>query len=108
MKRLIDSKKNVILLVFFLFVLTFNNATAQDDMLCVGRYWTEDEGNKMLKEFQKQWNDKDSWEKRADMIRQGIIDGLKIEQMPKVGNKFNPIITQNYAYGRLYHPEYCY
>jgi len=94
MKCFIRLKKNLILLIVLFFVSTINGVFAQNDMLCMGRYWTEDEGNKMLKEFKKQWDDKDSWEKRAAVIRQGIVDGLKIEQMPKVSNTFSPIVTR--------------
>ncbi|NQU53599.1 MAG: acetylxylan esterase [Bacteroidetes bacterium] len=76
-------------------LLTFGYlGSAQENMLCQGSYWTEDEGNLMLKEFGKEWNDKASWEKRAEVIRKGIIDGLKLEQMPEPSDDFNVIITK--------------
>ncbi len=65
---------------------------AQSDLLCQGSYWTEDEGNQMMKQFASQWSDKASWEKRADIIRNGIIKGLRIEEMPKENFPFKPII----------------
>lgn len=65
---------------------------AQSNNLCQGHYWTEDEGNQMMKQFASQWSDKASWEKRADIIRQGIINGLRIEEMPKEDFPFKPII----------------
>lgn len=42
---------------------------SQKDMLCVGKYWSEDEANIKMKEFATKWNDLKSWEERADIIR---------------------------------------
>jgi len=61
-------------------------------MLCVGGHWTEDEANLEMKEFRSSWNDLDSWKKRADMIRQGIMDGMQLEKMPVIEGQFHPII----------------
>ncbi len=94
MKRYVSVKRTAVFMVLLLTVLVVKNVFAQENMLCQGRYWTEDEGNKKLKEFKSYWSDKASWEKRADIIRQGIIEGLKFNQMPKVGNTFHPIINQ--------------
>jgi len=67
-------------------------AFSQDNMLCVGNHWTEDEANLMMKKFAKQWHDQASWEKRANIIRQGIIDGMQFDKMPEIEGNFNPII----------------
>ena len=56
--------------------------TGQESMLCVGGQWTEDEANLQMKEFRSSWNDLESWEARADMIRKGIIHGMQLEKMP--------------------------
>ena len=68
----INMKK--IFLLAFLFVGTISNA--QDDMLCMGRHWTEDEANLVMKDFASQWDDLESWEARATTIRNGIISGM--------------------------------
>ena len=81
----------VILLLISLTVNTYG----QDTMLCVGNYWTEDEAKVMMKTFSQQWSDKVSWEKRAQQIRQGIIEGMKLPQMPKLSGQFKPIITHH-------------
>ena len=81
-------KKMSFLLVLFLCM----QLQAQDEMLCRGYYWTEDEGNLKLKEFASEWDDVESWEQRARLIRQGIIDGLRLEEMPEISGNFNPII----------------
>ncbi len=65
---------------------------AQTDHLCQGHYWTEDEGNQKMKEFAAQWSDKVSWESRADVIKKGIINGLRLEEMPQEHFPFQPII----------------
>lgn len=82
---------------FLLIVLLFwgKNSFSQDDMLCVGNYWTEDEANLKMKEFAATWDDRASWEKRAATIKQGIIDGMKLDKMPDMKGKFNEKITNS-------------
>ena len=84
------------LIFFVLFVLNLNGFS-QENYLCRDKYWTEDEGNIKLKEFASQWSSLESWEKRADVIRKGILDGLKFNQMPKVSNEFNLIVTHTFT-----------
>ncbi|SHJ94349.1 alpha/beta hydrolase family protein [Pseudozobellia thermophila] len=74
---------------FLLFISSFQ---AQDNMLCVGRYWSEDQGNLMLKKFASEWNDLPSWEARSERIKQGIIEGMQLNKMPKSNGNFNAII----------------
>ncbi len=64
-------------------------------MLCVGRYWTEDEANLKMKEFASTWNDLESWETRAGIIKKGIIEGMKLDEMPKIDGHFNAKITNS-------------
>ncbi|MBN1998505.1 acetylxylan esterase, partial [candidate division KSB1 bacterium] len=61
-------------------------------MLCVGHYWTEDKANLMMKKFSKEWENLQSWEKRADIIRRGIIHGLQLDKMPEIHGEFHPIV----------------
>lgn len=68
------------------------SAIGQDSLLCVGHHWSEDEANLMMKKFSKEWDDLASWVVRADMIRQGIIKGMKLDKMPKITGEFHPII----------------
>jgi cephalosporin-C deacetylase-like acetyl esterase len=64
-------------------------------MLCQGRYWTEDEANLKMKGFASTWNNKASWETRADMIRKGIIEGMQLDKMSKYENAaFNAIVSE--------------
>lgn len=61
---------------------------AQDNMLCVGRYWTEDEANLMMKQMASEWSDLDSWQQRAKKIRENILAGLQWDKMPKIEGNF--------------------
>jgi hypothetical protein len=83
---------NCLSLVFTLIIATNTPLKAQDKMLCRDAYWTEDEAALMMKKWATEWKTKADWEKRADVIRQGIIKGMKFDQMPKVENNFKPII----------------
>jgi len=61
-------------------------------MLCVGGHWSEDEANLKMKEFQSSWNDLESWEARAAMIKRGIMDGMQLDRMPVIEGQFMPLI----------------
>ena len=113
-----------IYLALILFFSIFMTGNAQDEMLCRGKHWTEDQANLMMKKFSGEWNDLPSWEKRAGMIKQGIIKGMKLDQIPEVDGAFNVIIRNTrtmdgyiveniafesfpgfYVTGNLYRPE---
>ena len=53
---------NLKTLIIILLFATNININSQDHMLCVGRYWTEDEANLQMKKFLMLWDDIDSWE----------------------------------------------
>jgi hypothetical protein len=38
-------------------------------MLCVGKYWSEEQAKDKMKEFGEQWNDLKGWEARRAVIR---------------------------------------
>jgi dienelactone hydrolase len=46
-----------------------------------------------MKEFAASWNDLNSWGKRAETIRKGIIKGMKLDQMPEIKGNFHEKIT---------------
>ena len=79
-------------LTFILATVAGINIYPQENGLCVGHYWTEDEANLKMKEFAEQWNDIDSWEKRAEIIKQGMIKGMQLDKMPEIIGNFKPII----------------
>ena len=85
-------------LLLFILVTTFWSVKSQENSLCVGHHWTEDEANLKMKEFAKTWSDKVSWESRAKRIKQGIIEGMKLDQMPNITGSFNAKITNSRAF----------
>lgn len=91
MKNL-KSVKHLLLLVLFFAGL---NSSGQEDMLCVGHHWTEEEANVKMKKFATTWNDLESWKSRAGIIKKGIIEGMKLDKMPEIEENFNAKITNN-------------
>jgi dienelactone hydrolase len=47
-----------------------------------------------MKKFASEWDDKVSWEKRAEVIRQGIIDGLQISKLSEIKGNFNAVVSK--------------
>ena len=66
-------------------------------MLCRGSYFTEEQGKAALQQFAATYHDKASWEQRADIIREGIIKGAGLEELPQ-NTPLNPIIHSKKAY----------
>lgn len=85
-------KKLILICAMLIFVIVQQKSLAQENMLCQGAYWTEDEAAAMLKQWASEWTTRADWDKRAEIIRQGLITGMKLNQMPKVDNTFKPII----------------
>lgn len=62
------------------------------DQLCQGDHWTPQEANRQLKVFASAWSDRATWEDRAKVIREGILEGLAWKQMPKDPGSLAPLI----------------
>lgn len=62
------------------------------NLLCMGHHWTEDEANLQMKAFAATWHDRASWEARAAVIREGIINGMQLPAMPERDRSLEPII----------------
>jgi len=84
--------KQILIISLFL-ILSTVLTVAQKNMLCQGAHWTEQEGYLMMKKFASEWNDKASWEKRAKVIKEGIIKGMQLDKMPKIKGNFNLVIN---------------
>ncbi len=82
------------ILLFGAILISFLPTTviSQDSLLCMGHHWTEDEANLKMKEFKEEWDNLESWESRASIIKQGIIEGMQLNNMPDIEGKFHPII----------------
>lgn len=88
------TKESALILIFLATSFISSDVYCQETNLCVGNYWTEDEAKGIMVKFSEQWTDLASWEKRADLIRNGIINGMKLNKMPAISGKFNPVITR--------------
>jgi uncharacterized protein len=75
------------LLLVTLLLLSRAASFAQPDPnhpdLCQGAYYTEAQGAQVLHDLSSQYHDRASWEKRAALIRQGIIEGAELQHMPR-------------------------
>ena len=80
------------MLAISLALLLFQPLSGQEPLLCMGAHWSEDDANLMMKTFASKWDDLETWEKRADLIRQGIIEGMQLEKMPVAEGNFRPVI----------------
>jgi len=79
-------------LLLLLFALLFSSVSGQEPLLCVGAHWSEDEANLMMKKFESNWEDLETWEYRAEIIRSGIIMGMQLDKMPVIEGRFHPVI----------------
>jgi dienelactone hydrolase len=55
---------------------------AQEMTLLRGRAYTEPQGKEKLAEKAKLYNDKTSWQQRADVIRAGVREGMQLGKLP--------------------------
>ncbi|UTA69527.1 alpha/beta hydrolase [Emticicia sp. 21SJ11W-3] len=108
------------------FILAGNVALAQYNPekpdLRQGRFYTEEQAAKVHQDLAQNYSDKKSWEKRAALIRQGILEGSEFNllKVPKASNitihskkEFNGYSVENvsfqslngiYVTGNLYRP----
>ncbi|HLT07605.1 MAG TPA: hypothetical protein VK014_08770 [Cyclobacteriaceae bacterium] len=88
------------LLLFFLAALPIDvfsqdkkrNKT-QEPELCVGAYWSEEEGKAFLQEMRQSYTTAEAWKKRRKTIKQHILQGLDLQKFPKK-NALNPIMGE--------------
>ncbi|MGV3586875.1 MAG: alpha/beta hydrolase [Adhaeribacter sp.] len=71
--------------------------TINPNMLCQGNYFTEAEGKAALTQFAATYHDQKSWEKRAERIRRGIIEGANLKVLP-ANTPLKPIMHSKRTY----------
>ena len=65
-------------LAFYLFShLIFAQYNPEKPDLCQGKFFTEEDAKNLHADFAKRYSDKKSWQKHAQEIRQGILDGAE-------------------------------
>jgi uncharacterized protein len=79
--------KRIFTLILLLTVSTpFNFVFAQsqnEPNLCVGHYYTEEQAKKVIENLKPEYTTKEAWLKRAEIIRQGILEGAGLVTFPK-------------------------
>ena len=71
--------------------------TLSSDMLCVGNYWTEDEGRAFLEDKRNSYTSAAEWEKRVKLIKAHLHKGADLEIFPEKG-PLNPILGKVRTY----------
>ncbi|QMU28244.1 alpha/beta hydrolase family protein [Adhaeribacter radiodurans] len=95
----LSSQRSILILVIC-YILCFNLIAQEknnESMLCRGAYFTEVEGKAALEKFASTYSDKESWGKRASIIREGIITGGEFTNLP-TKNPLKPIIHSKRVY----------
>jgi hypothetical protein len=91
----------ITLLIIYFQLFSFNpgfsqnqpNKESSDTMLCVGKYWTEEEGKIFLDSVRKTYTTAEAWKNRASQVRKQILKGAGLEKLPKKGS-LNPIMGE--------------
>jgi dienelactone hydrolase len=68
--------------IIFLVLIAPIYLFSQDSLLCMGDYWTEDQGAAMLREFAKTYSTVEEWKLRAQRIRLTILNGAELNPLP--------------------------
>jgi hypothetical protein len=71
---------------------------AQETKLCQGYYWTEEEARFKLKEFSSCYYNRETWETRAQLIRNSILEGAGLDTLP-ARCELNPIMRDKRTFG---------
>ncbi len=97
--------KIVLLMCLIGVFVQFDNVHAQnvpkdevdEPMLCIGNFWTEEEGAEFLRNIRRTYSTAGEWENRAALIKQQILKGSTLETFPE-RNPMNPIIGGKRTY----------
>lgn len=66
-------------------------------LLCRGNYFTEEQGKESLDHFASTYHDVQGWERRADRIRRGIMEGMQLTTL-KFDTPLKPIVKNKREY----------
>jgi uncharacterized protein len=76
--------------LILLMIFAIHVARADDSLLCMGDYWTEEEGAQKLASFAASYSNADEWQSRVSQIRQLILKGADLDPLPS-RSPLNPI-----------------
>ncbi|GEO11288.1 alpha/beta hydrolase family protein [Segetibacter aerophilus] len=80
-----------------LFSDTLFSQVTDTTLLCRGNYFTEAEGKASLEKFAASYHNKESWQVRAERIRQNIITGAGLNKFPK-NTPLKPVVNSKRTY----------
>jgi len=91
--------KKILFYISIILLIGVSQMTAQKEKskyLCVGYYQSESDAVKQLEKFSGYYSNKNEWEKRAEIIRKGIIKGAELDKIPEEYRKapFNTVLTE--------------
>jgi dienelactone hydrolase len=126
MAKAFDPQMTRVIFLFYILAMIHFAGFAQPDSqkpdLCQGAYYTELEAAQVLQNLGKTYTNRASWEKRASLIKQGILDGGELNHLPRQAlkvintgsHKEKGYVVENialetlpgyYLTGNLYKPE---
>ena len=76
--------------IVFATTLSAQVAPIDSSMLCMGKYWTPEEGKQHLLQFAENYSSEKEWLQRAAKIRTQILNGAELNPMP-AKTPLNPI-----------------
>ncbi|MEJ7767208.1 MAG: acetylxylan esterase [Chitinophagaceae bacterium] len=86
-----------ILSTFMIMAMNLLAQLPDTSLLCRGQYFTEDQGKAALVDFAETYNDRGTWEKRAQRIRRLILNGAKLNNYT-ASTPLRPIIHSKKVY----------
>lgn len=88
-------KEKFIILIMIVLCATYTGMAQNEKQtnLCVGAYYTEAQGAENLIKLKETYKTKEAWLKRAEIIKQGILEGADLIPFPEK-SLLKPIYTQ--------------
>jgi dienelactone hydrolase len=79
-------KQFTTLIIFLTAIIPYKPVSSQNQTesnLCVGHYYSEEQAKEVIANLKAQYQTKEEWLQRADVIRQGILEGSRLVPFPE-------------------------
>jgi uncharacterized protein len=76
----------IIIFLLIISILSIKSSFSQNQKesnLCVGHYYSEEQAKEVIANLKAQYQTKEAWLQRADVIRQGILEGSGLVPFPE-------------------------
>ena len=77
------SKISLLCIAVLFSTIIANSQNADNKNLCVGAYYTEEEGAANLLKLRESYQTKEEWLQRTEIIKQGILEGAGLVPFPE-------------------------